>query len=61
MVLMTDDLRRMAARDASIMEIQEGARKAGFKAMRYDGIKKVLRGLTTMEEIDRVTIADEAI
>lgn len=61
LLLMTDDLRRMVARDASIMEIQEGARKAGFKSMRYDGIKKVLRGLTTMEEIDRVTIADEAI
>lgn len=27
---------------------------SGFTSMRYDGLKKALRGLTILEEIDRV-------
>jgi len=27
-------------------------RRGGFRRMRYDGLKKVLRGLTTIEEIE---------
>lgn len=57
--IMNDLIRRMVAKDASIIDIQEEARRSGFRTMRYDGIKKVLRGLTTFDEVNRVTIADE--
>jgi type II secretory ATPase GspE/PulE/Tfp pilus assembly ATPase PilB-like protein len=33
------------------------AKQSGFKNMRYDGLKKVLLGETTIDEIDRVTAA----
>ena len=59
MILVDKETRIMIARGASVGEIQEYAVKAGFQSMRYDGIKKVLRGFTTIEEVFRVTAADE--
>ncbi len=54
-----NEIRSLIAQAASVPEIQEAARKTGFHTMRYDGIKKMLRGLTTIEEIDRVTVAED--
>ena len=34
------------------------ALREGFKEMRYDGFKKALRGLTTVEEVVEATVAD---
>jgi len=56
--VVTDEIRTLVARGAPMLEIQAAALRSGFKPMRYDGLKKVLRGLTTMEELDRVTIAE---
>lgn len=59
LVVINDEIRTQISRGASLMEIQRTAAKTGFQTMRYDGMKKVLRGLTTLEEIQRVTVADE--
>lgn len=56
----TPDLRRLLGADASMMEIQDIAFLGGFESMRYDGFKKALRGLTTIEEINRVTQPEES-
>ncbi len=56
--IINDEIRELIAKNASILKVQETARKYGFKDMRYDGIKKVLQGLTTIEEINRVTVHD---
>lgn len=58
-VLVNDEMRLLLSRDASVVDIAHCARKTAFQTMRYDGIKKVLRGLTTIEEIDRVTVAED--
>ncbi len=50
--------RKMVARNLSILEIQKYALERGFQTLRYDGMKKVLRGLTTIEELNRVTIEE---
>ena|SRR6056297_3440720 len=50
--IINDEIRELIAKNASILKVQETARKYGFKDMRYDGIKKVLQGLTTIEEIN---------
>lgn len=60
-IFLDNEIRSLIARSATVPEIQQNARKIGFQTMRYDGIKKVLRGLTTMEEVDRVTVADEEL
>jgi len=50
-------IRMLVANSASILEIEKSAIKAGFRTMRYDGMKKVLRGLTSVSEIERVVVA----
>ncbi len=45
--------RELIARQSSILDIQKHAASRGFQTLRYDGCKKVLRGLTTFEEVDR--------
>jgi type IV pilus assembly protein PilB len=40
------------------MEIRELAYREGFRDMRFDGFVKALQGLTTLEEVVRVTAAD---
>ncbi|THB65216.1 MAG: hypothetical protein D6B27_09025 [Gammaproteobacteria bacterium] len=56
--VISDKVRVLISCGASIMEINKAARSEGFRTMRYDGMKKVLMGITTVEEVERVTIAD---
>ncbi len=51
--LLTDAVRHLIARNASILDIQALALEHGFRPMLHDGLKKALRGLTTIEEIER--------
>ena len=39
-------------------EIIEAASKVGYRPLRYDGLKKVLLGLTTIEEVETSTITE---
>jgi type IV pilus assembly protein PilB len=47
--------RNLLENGASLQQVVE---KDGFRTFRYDGMKKVLRGLTTIEELERVTAPD---
>ena len=38
--------------------IKQIALREGFNDMRYDGLKKALRGLTTIEEVVEATFSD---
>lgn len=56
MLVMTDELREMVVRRCSATQLLENARaNQGLKLMREDGWTKVRRGLTTADEILRVT------
>ncbi len=55
----TDDVRQMILERAAPMDIREHARRTqGFKTLREDGQAKVISGLTTLEELNRITFAD---
>jgi general secretion pathway protein E len=54
-LVMDDALRRAVMRHAGMGEIEELARKAGMRTMYEDGIAKALAGVTTIEEVLRVT------
>jgi general secretion pathway protein E len=54
-LVMTENLRRLTTRNASGAEIKEAALKEGLRTLRDDGAYKVLCGVTTMDEIIRVT------
>ncbi len=50
-----DEIRDFIAHNATILDIRKYAREQGFTTMSYDGIKKALRGLTTLDEIRQAT------
>jgi type IV pilus assembly protein PilB len=53
---MTDEVRRLAARDATAREIEEAAAAAGMRTLWADGADKVRAGLTTIDELRRILI-----
>ncbi len=58
LLIVTDQIRDMIVQRKSAAELQDAAIKNGLKLMRDDGFKKVLSGITTIEEINRVTKVD---
>lgn len=54
-LVMDDELRRAVMRHAGMGELEQLARQAGMRTMYEDGIVKALAGLTTIEEVLRVT------
>lgn len=56
--LLDEQVRESISRGTSAVEIQSLARRTGHVSLRWDGMKKVLRGWTTMEELDRVALED---
>jgi type IV pilus assembly protein PilB len=55
LVLITDEVRTLISEGRSVQEISRAAAKVGYKPLRHDGLKKVLLGLTTIDEIDQNT------
>ncbi|MEA3453127.1 MAG: GspE/PulE family protein [Patescibacteria group bacterium] len=53
--LITDEVEALILKNPAIFEIKELISKNGTLYMRQDGLMKVLKGITTIEEIDRVT------
>ena len=58
-LLMNDELRAMALKHASTSEIRRRAVQMGMRGLREDGWRKVAAGQTTVEEVIRLTQADE--
>jgi type IV pilus assembly protein PilB len=52
---LSPELRRMILRGASVSELQEQAVTEGMLTLRMDGIKKIERGVTTLEEVVKET------
>lgn len=55
LVLVTEEIRALIAEGKGAVEIAQAARKVGHRSLRYDGLKKVLLGLTTIEEVEANT------
>jgi type IV pilus assembly protein PilB len=55
LVLITEEVRTLISEGRSVQEITRAAAKVGYTPLRYDGLKKVLLGLTTIEEIEQST------
>jgi type IV pilus assembly protein PilB len=52
---LTPEVRRLILRGGSVAEIQEQAVKDGMLTLRMDGLKKIERGVTTLEEVVKET------
>ncbi|HEU5079895.1 MAG TPA: GspE/PulE family protein [Opitutaceae bacterium] len=55
LVPITEEIRTLITEGRSAQEITRAATKVGYKTLRYDGLKKVLLGLTTIDEIEQNT------
>ena len=54
-LVMDDSLRRLVMQHAGMGELEEAARERGMRTMYEDGLIKAMQGLTTIEEVLRVT------
>ncbi|HBD19384.1 MAG TPA: type II secretion system protein GspE [Arenimonas sp.] len=54
-LVMDDSLRRLVMQHAGMGELEEAARARGMRTMYEDGLLKAMQGLTTLEEVLRVT------
>jgi general secretion pathway protein E len=52
---MSDEVRRLTLRRAGELEIQRAAVEGGMHTLYEDGIRKALKGGTSLEEVLRVT------
>ncbi len=55
LVLVTEEMRSLITAGASVQAITQAAARVGYRPLRYDGLKKVLLGLTTIEELEANT------
>lgn len=55
LLLVNEEIKKLISERASTQVIREVAKKtAGLVPLRVDGLKKVLKGITTLDEVDRV-------
>ena len=57
LLVLSDTIRRLILARADANQIQDAAINAGMDTMKIDGLRKVLQGVTTIEEVSRVTQA----
>jgi general secretion pathway protein E/type IV pilus assembly protein PilB len=53
-----DEVREMIYQRLSASELRAKARRLGMRTLREDGLRKVTAGITTLEEVFRVTMGD---
>jgi type II secretion system protein E len=60
MVHVTEIFRRLIVENASNAQLKAQAIRDGMQPLRYDGWKKIKQGMTSIEEVLRVTMEDDA-
>ena len=58
MLVASDPLRDLIIARENSMRIREVAMKEGMMTLRQDGWRKVIAGLTSLDEVNRVTAGD---
>jgi general secretion pathway protein E/type IV pilus assembly protein PilB len=53
-----DELQRMIYENVGTAKLRDKARALGMRTMREDGLRKVLAGITTIEEVVSITVGD---
>jgi type II secretion system protein E len=56
--VITDDVRHMISRRCSTPALRQRARELGMRTLREDGVRKVLAGITSAEEVISTTVGD---
>ncbi len=53
-----EELQQMIYEEASLVALRDKAREMGMRNMREDGVRKIIAGVTTPEEVLHATVAD---
>ena len=56
--VISDEIQRMIFEKVSAVEIRQRARELGMRTLREDGLRKVVMGSTTLDEVLRATMGD---
>ena len=56
--VINDDVRHMINRRSATLLLRQRARELGIRTLREDGVRKVLAGLTSAEEVISITVGD---
>jgi general secretion pathway protein E/type IV pilus assembly protein PilB len=56
--IIDDEVRHMINKRSSTLHLRQRARELGMRTLREDGVRKVLAGLTTADEVISITIGD---
>ena len=57
--VLDDEIRRMINERMSVSMIRQRARDLGMRTLREDGLRKVLGGMTTPDEVITATVGDK--
>ena len=57
--VVNSEIEEMIYHNVSIVELRKKAREMGMRSMREDGFRKVLAGVTTLDEVLMVTTEEE--
>ena len=55
-----DESRKMIVNKVTTTELRKRAREVGMRTLREDGARKAVAGMTTPNEVLRVTVGDES-
>jgi len=61
MLAFDDDIRQLIQARTTASQIKDAAMKSGMRTLRDDGIGKILAGVTTISEVERVTVRIEDV
>jgi type IV pilus assembly protein PilB len=56
--VVNEEIQKMIYEGAGTARLRERARALGMRTMREDGARKVVAGLTTIEEVVSITVGD---
>ncbi|MFM9017394.1 MAG: GspE/PulE family protein, partial [Verrucomicrobiota bacterium] len=59
--VITEEVQEMIYAGSTLVELRRTAREAGMRTMREDGLRKILSGMTTAEEVLGATVADDVL
>jgi general secretion pathway protein E/type IV pilus assembly protein PilB len=59
-LVITDEIQHMIFEKISASDLRIRGRELGMRTLREDGMRKVIAGITTLEEVLRVTMGDES-
>ena len=51
----TPEISRIIMEDGNAIQIADASEKLGFNNLRRSGLKKVMQGITSLQEVNRVT------